>query len=45
MFRYIGQLRTLGIGETPISVIPNNAFMVSHSLPLSIISPFSIFHC
>ncbi|CAI4229468.1 unnamed protein product [Auanema sp. JU1783] len=26
MFRYIGQLRTLGIGETPISVIPNNAF-------------------
>ncbi|ETN81359.1 leucine Rich repeat-containing domain protein [Necator americanus] len=29
MFRYITQLRTLGIGETPISVIPNNAFMVS----------------
>lgn len=28
MFRYIGQLRTLGIGETPISVIPNNAFQV-----------------
>ncbi|KAJ1356852.1 hypothetical protein KIN20_014691 [Parelaphostrongylus tenuis] len=27
MFRYITQLRTLGIGETPISVIPNNAFM------------------
>ncbi|VDK49977.1 unnamed protein product [Anisakis simplex] len=26
MFRYIGQLRTLGIGETPISVIPANAF-------------------
>ncbi|KAK6057701.1 leucine Rich repeat-containing domain protein [Cooperia oncophora] len=31
MFRYITQLRTLGIGETPISVIPNNAFMVSLS--------------
>ncbi|CAI5452254.1 unnamed protein product [Caenorhabditis angaria] len=27
MFRYITQLKTLGIGETPISVIPNNAFM------------------
>ena len=29
MFRYIGQLRTIGIGETPISVIPANAFQVS----------------
>lgn len=29
MFRYITQLRTLGIGETPISVIPTNAFVVS----------------
>uniref|UniRef100_A0A1I7X9P6 LRRNT domain-containing protein n=1 Tax=Heterorhabditis bacteriophora TaxID=37862 RepID=A0A1I7X9P6_HETBA len=27
MYRYITQLRTLGIGETPISVIPNNAFL------------------
>ncbi|KJH44717.1 leucine Rich repeat-containing domain protein [Dictyocaulus viviparus] len=27
MFRYITQLKTLGIGETPITVIPNNAFM------------------
>ncbi|GMT24715.1 hypothetical protein PFISCL1PPCAC_16012, partial [Pristionchus fissidentatus] len=26
MFRYIGQLRTLGIGETPIAVLPANAF-------------------
>lgn len=26
MYRFIGQLRILGIGETPISVIPNNAF-------------------
>lgn len=26
MYRYVGQLRTLGIGETPISVIPSNAF-------------------
>uniref|UniRef100_A0A914ZI58 Uncharacterized protein n=1 Tax=Parascaris univalens TaxID=6257 RepID=A0A914ZI58_PARUN len=26
MFRYVGQLRTLGIGETPIAVIPANAF-------------------
>ncbi|KAF8372895.1 lron-2, partial [Pristionchus pacificus] len=26
MFRFVGQMRTLGIGETPISVIPANAF-------------------
>jgi hypothetical protein len=28
MFRFIPELRTLGLGETPISVIPANAFMV-----------------
>uniref|UniRef100_A0AC34GFV9 Uncharacterized protein n=1 Tax=Panagrolaimus sp. ES5 TaxID=591445 RepID=A0AC34GFV9_9BILA len=27
MFRYINQLRTLGIGETPITAIPSNAFI------------------
>lgn len=31
MFRFVPQLRTLGIGETPISVIPANAFEVSSS--------------
>lgn len=29
MFRFINELKTLGIGETPISVIPANAFLVS----------------
>lgn len=28
MFRFINELRTLGIGETPIAVIPSNAFVV-----------------
>ncbi|CAD5220520.1 unnamed protein product [Bursaphelenchus okinawaensis] len=32
MFRYINQLRTLGIGETPISVIPANAFIHTPNL-------------
>uniref|UniRef100_A0A914XV59 Uncharacterized protein n=1 Tax=Panagrolaimus superbus TaxID=310955 RepID=A0A914XV59_9BILA len=32
MFRYIKQLRTLGIGETPISVIPSNAFIHTPNL-------------
>ena len=36
MFRFINELRTLGIGETPISVIPANAFVVNcYSYPLS----------
>lgn len=29
MFRFVPDLRTLGIGETPIAVIPANAFIVS----------------
>ncbi|KAI6223573.1 Leucine-rich repeat domain containing protein [Aphelenchoides fujianensis] len=32
MFRYVNQLRTLGIGETPISVIPSNAFIHTPNL-------------
>uniref|UniRef100_A0A7E4VVC1 LRRCT domain-containing protein n=1 Tax=Panagrellus redivivus TaxID=6233 RepID=A0A7E4VVC1_PANRE len=32
MFRYINQLRALGIGETPISVIPSNAFVHTPNL-------------
>ncbi|KAE9553632.1 hypothetical protein FO519_003177 [Halicephalobus sp. NKZ332] len=32
MFRYVNQLRTLGIGETPISVIPSNAFVHTPNL-------------
>ncbi|KAI6181210.1 hypothetical protein M3Y98_00804200 [Aphelenchoides besseyi] len=32
MFRYVTQLRTLGIGETPISVIPSNAFIHTPNL-------------
>lgn len=35
MFRFINQLRTLGIGETPISVIPSNAFIVSSILGIT----------
>ncbi|KAI1707639.1 leucine rich repeat domain-containing protein [Ditylenchus destructor] len=32
MFRYINELRTLGIGETPIAVIPANAFVHTPNL-------------
>ncbi|KAI1704727.1 leucine rich repeat domain-containing protein [Ditylenchus destructor] len=32
MFRFINELRTLGIGETPIAVIPSNAFVHTPNL-------------